>query len=148
MEETLVPLGVFAMIAYVVHAIVSGLVRSRLITRQSQVLIRLIESAGPTATSGLLESPAGRALIDGHVDRRTLVLNRVLSALQAFLVLMALGGALLFFQNQFTAEDERTALRIMGLLSLAVGLAFLLAAGLSYALSRRWNLIKAGETGG
>jgi hypothetical protein len=26
-----------------------------------------------------------------------------------------------------------------------VGFAFLLAAGLSYALSRRWNLIKAGE---
>jgi hypothetical protein len=143
MTEVLVPLGFFGLVAYMVHAIVSGILRAKMISKQSQVLIRLVESAGPAAaTAGFSESPVGRALLEGQVDRRTLMLQRVLSAVQAFIVLTAGGLSLLLIRMRVAGDDERATLWMMALLAIALGLAYLLAAAATFALSSRWGLLE------
>ncbi len=88
-----------------------------------------------------LESSAAQSLFDRMVDRRTLVLERMLRALQSGIVLIVLGIAIFVIRTQFTDEEALAAL-VFGTLSLAVGTAFLLAGGMTYVLSLRWGLLK------
>jgi hypothetical protein len=78
------------------------------------------------------------------IDRRTLVLQRVLRAIQSGIVLLVLGIALFIVRPQFTGEGS-LGLLVFGTLSTALGIAFLLAAAVSYMLSRRWGLLADGS---
>ncbi len=142
MESVLVPLGFFGLFAYVVHVVVSAIVRGRQISKQSQLITRLIESAGPEARSAdFLTSPAGRAIFDATLDRRTLMLGRVVSAVQTCIVLTVTGVVLILLRPQVSGDDERATLWAMGLIAIAIGVAFLLAASAAYALSKRWGML-------
>jgi hypothetical protein len=144
MEDVIVPLGFFGLLAFIVHATMSGIVRTRMMSRQAQVLTRLIESAGPGAgVAGLVESGAGRSLLEGRIDRRTVMLDRVISGVTTFIVLSATGVTLLLMQTRFSGEDDRAAVWTIGVVVIVVGLAFLLGAAVAFALARRWGLLKA-----
>ncbi|MCI0432506.1 MAG: hypothetical protein L0271_02490 [Gemmatimonadetes bacterium] len=144
MDSIIVPLAFFGLMAYVVHAVLSALVRTRLVTRQSQVLTRFIESAGQGGVPAFLDSPAGRSLLQGHVDRRTFMLSRVLSAVHAFIVLTIGGIAMLVFRGRVAENDERAAIEFIAIFGITLGGAFLLAAGVAFALSKRWGLLESG----
>lgn len=142
MEDVIVPLGFFGLLAFVVHAVTSGIVRTRLMSRQAQVLTRLLESGGPGAGgAAVLESAAGRSLLAGRIDRRTVMLDRVISAVTTCLVLAVTGGTLLLIRTRFAGEEDRIAIWTMAVVAIALGLAFLLAAAVAFALSRRWGLL-------
>lgn len=141
MEDIIVPLGFFAMVAFVIHVIVTGIVRSRLLARQSQVIRHVIDkAASESASAAFLESPFGRSLLDG-ADRRTVILTHTIGAAQTFLVLTIVGITLLIFYSRATEIEERTALLAMGILGIVVGIAFLIGAFATWFVARRWGLI-------
>ncbi len=142
MEGVLAVGGGFATIMFVVWALLHSILRWREITRDTRIMTQLaaqVRSGEEVAT--FLESPSAHALFDRTVDRRTLVLERMLRALQSGVVLVVMGIAIFVIRTQFT-DDEALAALVFGTLSLALGAAFLLAGGLTYVLSLRWGLLK------
>ena len=143
MEDIVAILTVFGAIAFVMYTVVRGLVRAWELSRQARVMTRLVETVGTGAdAAALIESPAGRALFDRMSDRRTLVLQGVLRSVQSGIVLTILGIALYLLRPAITDQDSRTALLVFGVLAAALGIAFLVAAGVSFLLSRRWGLLE------
>jgi nitrate reductase gamma subunit len=133
---------IFGMV-FLFWAFFQAILRWREISRETQIMSQLVgQLRGGEEAVAFLESSSARALFDGMVDRRTLVLQRVLRALQSGIVLVVLGVAIFVIGPQATTEDAAVAALVFGTLSLALGIAFLLAAGASYALSQRWGLLE------
>jgi hypothetical protein len=142
MEGVFAILAPFAPIAFVFWVLLQSVLRWREISRETQIMAQLVAQVRSGEEAAVfLESPSARALFDRMVDRRTLVLQRVLRALQSGIVLVVLGIAIFVIRTQFTGEQALAAL-VFGTLSSAMGIAFLLAGGMSYALSLRWGLLK------
>lgn len=142
MEDLAAIVGVFAVIMFVVWTVLHSILRWREISRETQIMSHLVAQVrGGQEVAEFLESASVRSMFDRMIDRKTLVLQRVLRALQAGIVLVFLGVAILVIRGQLTGDDELAAL-VFGTLSLTLGLAFLLAGAMSYALSLRWGLLK------
>ncbi|MDQ3171825.1 MAG: hypothetical protein M3Q55_16955, partial [Acidobacteriota bacterium] len=74
-------------------------------------------------------------------------INRILWSVQAGVVLVLAGVALIFGRSQISVEEVRQMLYLMGIFASFVGVGFILSALASYALSRKLGLVEAG-TGG
>ena len=143
MEEVLVPLGFFGLVGFVVHVLVSGVVRTRMMSKQALILTRMLEAAGPGEQgTALLASPAARGLLEGRIDRRTVMLDRVISGVSACIVLTVIGSVLLLMPMRFAGEEDRAAISTLGIATMTLGAGFLLAAGAAFVLSRRWGLLE------
>lgn len=94
---------------------------------------------------GYVESEAGRRFLEAtpfQIDRGpspVFPLSRILWSAQAGVVITLVGAGFLALTTQLT-EDTR-ALLVFGYLALALGIGFLLSAGLSYILSKRLGLL-------
>jgi hypothetical protein len=95
-----------------------------------------------------VQSPAGRRFLEsapielesGQARPTGAALGRVLLALQAGVVLMALGIGFMFVQRQAPA-DAVQGFSIISTLALALGIGFVAAAAVSYVISMRHGLI-------
>jgi hypothetical protein len=135
--------GFFLTITFVIYTIVAALVRSKEIGRQAQVMTRLIDTmGGPGGAGAVLESPAGRALFARLIDQRTTVLQRVMVSIQSGVVLGILGIGLFIVRTQVVDDESRFGLLMLAALAITMGIAFLVAAAVSYALSRRWGMLE------
>ena len=120
----------------------SQMLAEGLTTRESQIMSQLAAQVrGGEEAAKFLDSSSARSVFDRMIDRRTLVLERVMRALQMGIVLLLLGVAMFVIRTQL-ADDEAVGALVFGTLSLALGAAFLIAAGVSYALSSRWGLLR------
>lgn len=68
-------------------------------------------------------------------------LNRILWSVQAGVVLVLAGVALIVGRSQINVEEVRQMLALMGIFASLVGVGFILSALASYALSRRLGLV-------
>jgi hypothetical protein len=146
MEGIVAIISVFGAGSFLVQGLVTAVVRAKQINRHAQVMTRLVDKiSSPADTAAFLNSPAALRLFEGALDRRTLVLQRVLLSIQSGIVLSILGAAFFLIRTQVTDPDGQLALLVFGTLGLALGVAFLLAAGASYTLSQRWGLLREAE---
>lgn len=74
-------------------------------------------------------------------------LNRILWSVQAGVVLVLAGAALIFGRTQVGVAEVRQMLSLMGIFASFVGVGFILSALASYALSRRLGLVSPAEEG-
>jgi hypothetical protein len=74
-------------------------------------------------------------------------LNRILWSVQAGVVLVLAGVALIFGRSQIDVEEVRQMLYLMGIFASFVGIGFILSALASYGLSRKLGLVGSGEPG-
>ena len=74
-------------------------------------------------------------------------LNRILWSVQAGVVLVLAGAALIFGRTQITVEEVRQMLSLMGIFASFVGVGFILSALASYGLSRKLGLVGSAEAG-
>lgn len=74
-------------------------------------------------------------------------LNRILWSVQAGVVLVLAGVALIFGRTQIAVEEVRQMLSLMGIFASFVGVGFILSALASYGLSRKLGLVGSGEAG-
>ena len=92
----------------------------------------------PADVRALLESTASERLFDSlGKERAGNVHRRVLTGLQAGAILAIAGGALLALGLVYGRDDD---FMVLGILTMALGLGFLLSAGISYRLSEKWGL--------
>jgi hypothetical protein len=145
MSDTLIPLGFFAMVAYVVYVIVEAGRRRHL--QATELHSRILEKAGSAQELGmLLNSEGGAKLLESLAAPRTggaTAHNRILRAVQTGLVLLSLGAGLFMISwwSPRLPDDGQAALNIFGGIAASLGVGLLLSAGASYWLSKRMGLM-------
>ena len=140
-EDIFAIVGVFGALSFVAYWFFHAIVRWREVGQQGRIMTMMIDRVGSgTEAAQVLESSAARSIFEKIADRRTVVLQRIMRAVQSGILLVFLGAAMFTLRPRFTGEEE-LAMLVLATLALSLGLAFLLAAGVSFSLSRRWKLI-------
>ena len=144
MEGVVSIVGGIGLLCFVAWLLVHLILRWREISRETQVVSGLAAQVGSGDEAvRFLEAPSVQSLFERIADRRTLVLQRVLRAVQTGIVLLALGIAMFVARLQFRfSDDEAQVAGVLGTLAVSLGVAFLVAALASYLLSERWGLLK------
>lgn len=139
MEDILVPIGFFALVGLLVWIVTSA--RLKAATVQANTVGRLIDKLGTSQeVMAYLESETGKKLIDSLTTTRfgANPYSRILGAASTGIVFSVLGLGLMALAMWFPGADEAIG---GGIMALALGIAFLIAAGLSYRLSKSWGLL-------
>ena len=132
----LVPIAGIAMIVAVVWIISSARVKSAQI--QSETVGRLVDKLGSGQEAmAYLESESGQKLLEVLTKGPGSPHTRILGAAIAGVVLSTLGLGLLIAGDTHVGNHALGG----GIVILALGIGFLLAAGLSYKLSKSWGLV-------
>jgi len=92
-----------------------------------------------------MESRGGERLLKSFQERPARGLDRVLSAATAGLVLTALGFASIIVQE--SCDVGGFGFRAIGTLLLGLGVGFVISAGLSFVLARRYGALDGGSAG-
>jgi hypothetical protein len=109
---------------------------------QSEVHSRLIDKVGSSQEFlTFLESESGKQLVAsiGIEQPSRNPYNRILTSVQAGVILVCVSIALLVLGVNYA--DVAEGFKILGGLGLAVGVGFLISAGLSYRLSKSFGLL-------
>ena len=88
-----------------------------------------------------LESEQGRRFLESAAEESAHPASRILGAVQAGLVLGALGVAIFGMSHTLHYTDERDGMLIFGSAAGAIGAGFLISALVSYLLSKSWGLL-------
>jgi hypothetical protein len=134
----------------VVFWIVFSTIRRLKVARaQAEVHSKLIEKLGSSQELlTFLESESGKQLVAsiGIEQPSREPYGRILTSVQAGVILLFVGIALLILGGQFADVSE--GFFILGGLAVALGAGFLISAGLSYRLSRAFGLFERQKTVG
>ena len=116
-------------------------VHSKLLDRFSSSDELLAYMKTPAGSRFLESAPIS---LDANAPMRAVSapINRILWSVQAGVVLMLAGVALIFGRNQIQVDEVRQMLYLMGIFGSFVGVGFILSAVASYALSRRLGLVE------
>ena len=144
MDDVLVPLAVFLMVAFIVWVSVTNGRRLKVANLQAEMQTKLLDKLGSSPELvQYLESDAGRTFLQSATlaVERSNPLGRVLGSIQAGVILVFGGIGLLWLRGQVVDPEGAAAALVIGTLTLSIGMGFLVAAGLSYTLSKSWGLI-------
>jgi hypothetical protein len=91
-----------------------------------------------------LGTDAGRELFGApQLESTPSPVKRILAAVQTGIILVMVGSACLALNGMSgLGSDGRTGFTFLGAMAVSVGAGFLLSAGASWALSKRWGLIE------
>jgi hypothetical protein len=144
LAPVLIPVGILAVLGWIVRTIVQNLRQQRIAKLQADLQTRLLDKFGsPQELVGYLESPAGQRFLDSATIERRNPYGRILGSVQAGLILSLVGLALFFLQGRWPETEE--GFLFLATLSLALGIGFLLSSIAAYALSKSWGLLDKGH---
>lgn len=118
--------------------------RQERIQAELEVRRRMIDKfASADELTAFLASEGGRSFLEDLSTGTANHADRILASVQrgAVLTLLGLGSWLLVAWN----PQDLEAAGILGTLAVAVGLGYLVSAGASYRLSKRWGLLPPGN---
>jgi hypothetical protein len=121
--------------------------RLKVARAQAEVHSKLIERLGSSQELlTFLETESGKQLVAsiGIEQRGREPYGRILTSVQAGVILLFVGIALLILGGQFANAAE--GFFILGGLAVALGVGFLISAGLSYRLSKAFGLFERERT--
>ena len=125
-----------AAMAWSVWALAHNFRRGWVARKQAEVHLHLLDRLGTgTETLQYLQSPAGRQLLEAVGVERANLLTRIMGSVQAGLILVLLGVALIILR--WFVPDGGTLL-LAGVPALAIGVGFLASSAFSFHLSRSW----------
>jgi hypothetical protein len=141
MSEDLVIVPTFlATCAWILWVAVSSLRRYKTSKLQAGVQTALVEKLGSSQELlTYIQSDAGKHLVQSLGVERASPYGRILGALQTGVVLIPVGLALLFLRGRIAGADE--GFLVFGTLACALGIGFILAAGVSYTMSKSFGLL-------
>lgn len=90
-----------------------------------------------------LQSEAGRSFFDNLANEPAPTLGKILSSIQKGAILTLLGLGLVFLGKSFTVPEGGNIMFVVGIISLMVGVGFLVSSAISYRLAKTWDLIPA-----
>ncbi|HEV2422053.1 MAG TPA: hypothetical protein VGS59_10135 [Candidatus Acidoferrales bacterium] len=149
MVQVLVLPALFFCIGWIVWIVATSRRRSRIAEIQRDIHGKLFEKFGTSQELiEYLKTEAGSKFLDSASIEQTRPFGRVLGSVQAGLILLLLGIAMLFVRFTMPSvgwnavEQAQTAHGFLAVsfLLLALGLGFLASAGVSYKLSKQWGL--------
>ena len=141
MGEALIPVFMFPMIGYIVYICLTNSRRLKMARMQAEMHGKLLDKFGSSQELvQYLESDAGKAFLEPPKEDRASPYRRILGSVQAGIILSLLGGVFLLMRNQEGVQGAGLA----GGLLLALGLGFLISAGVSFRLSKAWGLLDPG----
>ncbi|MCY4027548.1 MAG: hypothetical protein OXH75_14720 [Acidobacteria bacterium] len=138
MEFEFIPaVAFFALIGFIFW--VQNRTRLGVATHRAQIANKLLDNLGSGQEAmAFLESESGRTLLDAVSSDRQNPYGQVLRALTTGTILCAAGIGLLLLYTALPYGDVALG---FGILALALGLGFVVAAGISYRLSKSWGLL-------
>jgi hypothetical protein len=132
-------LGLFAAFSWTVWVIVDSRRRRERLRLMTDFHNRLLEKIGSAREFGeFLQTDGGTRFLDSLVVDRSRPGERILRAVAAGIVLSSLSLAMLVLGWVYGLH----ALSMVGALVFSIGVGFLIAASVSYRLSRAWGLMK------
>lgn len=142
MKDVFMAAVVFSAISFAIYTITSAIRRSRSLRAVADLHSKLLDKcAGSHDLISYMESPVGRKFLESITTERANPAGRILNAVQAGLVLSLVGAAELAIRGAGFDFDGVRALLVVGSISLAVGVGFLISAGISYVLCKSWGLV-------
>jgi hypothetical protein len=134
----------FGTVAYVFKSAVDGIRRSRMAKMQVELYSKMLDRFGNSQDFlAWLQTDAGRTLLESSPGERPRPYGRILTTVQAGIVLAALAGTMLLLRGGLGVNAQEPLL-VMGSLGLALGLGLLASAGATLWFSKKWGLINGG----
>ena len=138
----LVPISLFAAIAAVSWVVIVSLRRVLVARLQASVQARLLDRL-PSAESliAYTQTEAGRAFVTSLLEeqaQRASPYKTVLNGVQAAILLSVFGLAILMLSKMGRVGEDSI---VIGVIALALGIGFALAAGATWMLSDRFGLL-------
>jgi len=126
--------------AWIVWVVSSNRRRQRVAEIQKEMHMKMFEKFGTSQDLlAYLQSEAGRRFMDSATIEHARPLGRILGSIQTGLTLLLTGLGLLFLHGRLSQSWSDDTL-VFGVLAVALGIGFLLSAGVSYWLSKSWGL--------
>jgi hypothetical protein len=146
MQKVLVPLFLFITSGWVAWLIFSSIRRYLLAKMQWGVQMRLLEKIDSSQTLlAYAETESGRRFLESlraELGEPTMSFQRIMSGVQSGIVLSCFGAGMLLLHGYDVAPEREFT--IVGVLALALGIGFGIAALASYLLSRSFGLLERG----
>jgi TRAP-type mannitol/chloroaromatic compound transport system permease large subunit len=144
MDEVLGPLSAMIFMGWLLTAVLGHMRRSRITKAQVETRGKILEKIGAgQEMMQFMASEAGQQMLEPlpteAVQETPKQYSRILRAIQAGLVLFALGVGFIFVPIGTGTDKE--AITVLSTLGLALGAGFLLAGLASYLLSKNWGLL-------
>jgi len=132
-----------SMFGWFAWLIFSTIRRARIAKLQAEVQGKLLDKVGSgQELLAYAQTEAGTALLESLQVERVAPHGRIIGALQAGIVLVLFGAAMLWLRSHVPGTDQNAeGFVVFGALSIALGLGFALSAGVSYYLSKSFGLL-------
>ena len=133
----------FSIVGWIIRSILDHRRVSRTTEVQAELQRKLIDKMESSADLlAYLQSDAGHRLVSSVALARGNPLARILGAVQAGIILVVVGCALVLMRGLGgLGSDGVTGFTFLGTLAVAVGGGFLISAVATYTLSKRWGLV-------
>ena len=144
-EIVIVP-TIFGVIGFVVWTITTNIRRAKVAHVVADLHAKVLERCSANQElMGYVQSDAGRRFLESATDSQTNPTSRILNAVQAGTILSLLGAAAIMVSNFHHDIEAREFFITLGWLVLAVGLGFLVSAGVSWVLCKSWGLLNRAD---
>jgi len=122
--------------------------RQALVQARSDLQNRLLEKfASPQDVAQFLQTEGGRRFLQGLTTDARHAGRGILRAMQVGVVITVFGSAVVSLGVAYPTHDRGANPGvIIGSLILALGVGFLISAGLSYFLSKKWGMLETEKT--
>jgi hypothetical protein len=143
MQDVLVPGSLFFMIGWTVWVIFSSIRRYKIARFQADVQTRLLHQLNSAENVlSYIGTPAGQQFVADLTTERVTPYERILTSVQAGIIITCFGVALLVLRSKLSFSDE--AFTVFGTVAIALGVGFGVAAIASFLLSRSFGLFDRG----
>jgi len=144
MDEKIIPIVLFLVMGFIAWVVIASIRRVLVARLQAGVQTRLLDrfnSAESLMAYG--ETESGRQFLASVLEERaarTSPYRSILSGVQAGILLIVFGLALLLLHH--TGVTQEDAVIVFGVIPVALGIGFLLAAAATYVLSSKFGLLE------
>jgi hypothetical protein len=134
--------GMFSWFAWLIFTTIR---RAKIAKLQAETQKRLLDGLGSSQELlAYAQTETGKRLLESLRVEQTMAKSphlRILSAVQAGIVMLVFGLALLFLRLRVSGSDAQQVLLVFGTLILALGAGFVISAAVSYFLSKSFGLL-------
>lgn len=132
--------------AWVLTSIIAAFRHRAQLRNQADFHNKMLEKFGSAGEfAAYLQSEAGQRFFENLGSEPSTPLTNILGSIQKGVILSLLGLGLLMVSRSFTFENGGNAMFVIGVISLMIGLGFLISSAISYRLAKTWDLISAGN---
>lgn len=130
--------------AWVIGKIIGAFRHRAELSAQADLHNRLLEKfASAEEFTVYLKSADGRGFFENMAVESAAPLGKILNSIKAGTILTLLGGGFFLTRHVIGTADSYSAMIILAMVLLTVGIGFLVSSAISYRLAKSWGIIPA-----